>query len=226
MDARTDVVSDEYRRVRVVTDKAISDLKAQGAEVVDPVTIPALIELVNKAYDGNVFETEEAVNAYLADRPHAPVRSLRDILLSGKVAPARARTLIANVGRSRNDPGYTEVQRLAERARQTVLTLMADDRLDALVYATFDQPPSRIAPDVMTNPAVEMTGIGNNRRLSPVIGFPAITVPAGFTSDGLPVGLEIMARQYAEPMLFRFAYAYEQATRHRKPPATVPAVRR
>jgi Asp-tRNA(Asn)/Glu-tRNA(Gln) amidotransferase A subunit family amidase len=226
MDARTDVVSDEYRRVRVVTDKAISDLKAQGAEIIDPVTIPAIIELVNKAYDGNVFETEEAINAYLADRPHAPVRSLRDILLSGKVAPARARTLISNVGRSRDDPGYAEVQRLAERTRQTILTLMADHRLDALVYATFDQPPGRIAHDVMTSTVVEMTGIGNNRRLSPVIGFPAITVPAGFTSDGLPVGLEIMARQYAEPMLFRFAYAYEQATRHRKPPATVPAVRR
>jgi amidase len=226
MDARTDVVSDEYRRVRVVIDKAIADLKAQGAAIVDPVTIPAVIDLVNKAYDGNVFETEEAINGYLADRPHAPVRSLRDILLSGKVAPARARTLITNVGRSRDDPGYAEVQRLAERTRQTILTLMADHRLDALVYATFDQPPGRIPHDVMTNAVVEMTGIGNNRRLSPVIGFPAITVPAGFTSDGLPVGLEIMARQFAEPMLFRFAYAYEQATRHRKPPATVPALRR
>jgi Asp-tRNA(Asn)/Glu-tRNA(Gln) amidotransferase A subunit family amidase len=226
MDARTDVVSDEYRRVRVVTDKAIADLKAQGADIVDPITIPALIELVNKGYDGNVFETEEAINVYLADRPHAPVRSLRDILLSGKVAPARARTLIGNVGRSRNDPGYAEVQRLAEKTRQTILTLMADHRLDALVYATFDHPPARIAPDVMTKSIVEMTGIGNNRRLSPVIGFPAITVPAGFTSDGLPVGLEIMARQFAEPMLFRFAYAYEQATRHRKPPVTVPALRR
>jgi amidase len=209
-----------------VTDRAISALKALGAEIVDPLTIPAVIDLVSAAYDGNVFETEEAINGYLGDRPHAPVKTLREILLSGKVAPARARTLIANVGRSRDDPGYALVQRLAERTRQTILTLMADNRLDALVYATFDQPPARIPHDVMTTTVVEMTGVGNNRRLSPVIGFPAITVPAGFTSDGLPVGLEIMARHYAEPMLFRFAYAYEQATRHRKPPATVPALRR
>ena len=227
MDARTDVVSDEYGRVRVVTDKAIGDLKALGAEIVDPVTIPAVIDLVSRAYDGNVYETEEAISAYLADRPHAPVKTLREILLSGKVAPARARTLIANVGRSRDDRGYAQVLRLAEQTRQTILTLMADNRLDVLVYATFDQPPARIPHDVMTRPVLEdMAGVGNNRRLSPVIGFPAITVPAGFTSDGLPVGLELMGRPYAESMLFRFAYAYEQATRHRKPPATVPALRR
>jgi amidase len=227
MDARTDVVSDDYARVRVVTDKAIADLKSLGAEIVDPITIPAIIDLVTKGYDGNVFETEAAIDAYLAERPRAPVKTLREILLSGKVAPARARTLITSLGRSRDDPGYAQVQRVAEEIRQTVLSLMADHRLDALVYATFDQPPGRIPHDVMTRAVVEdMTGPGNNRRLSPVIGFPAMTVPAGFTTDGLPVGLELMARPYAEPMLFRFAYAYEQATRHRKPPATVPPVRR
>ena len=226
MDARADVVSDDYLRVRAVTDRAIAQLKALGAEIVDPVTVPAVIDLVSRAYDGNIFETEEAVNAYLADRPHAPVKTLRDILLSGKVAPARARTLITSVGRTRDDPGYAQVQRLAEQTRQTILTLMADNKLDALVYATFDQPPARIPHDVMTRADIDLTGIGNNRRLSPVIGFPALTVPAGFTSDGLPVGLELMARPYAEPVLFRFAYAYEQATRHRKPPATVPALQR
>ena len=226
MDARTDVVSDDYARVRVVTDKAVADLKSLGAEIVDPITIPAIIDLVTKGYDGNVFETEAAIDAYLAERPRAPVKTLREILLSGKVAPARARTLITSLGRTRDDPGYAQVQRVAEEIRQTVLSLMADHRLDALVYATFDQPPAPIPHDVMTRTDVELTGIGNNRRLSPVIGFPAMTVPAGFTSDGLPVGVELMARPYAEPTLFRFAYAYEQATRHRKPPATVPPLRR
>ena len=61
--------------------------------------------------------------------------------------------------------------------------------------------------------------------LSPAIGFPAMTVPAGFTADGLPVGLEFMARAFAEPTLFRLAYAYEQGTHHRMPPQTTPALR-
>ena len=74
---------------------------------------------------------------------------------------------------------------------------MADQGLDAIAYATFDYPPLRIAPDALTRKDVELTGLGNNRRLTPVIGFPAITVPAGSTSDGLPVGLEFMARPFA-----------------------------
>ncbi len=65
---------------------------------------------------------------------------------------------------------------------------------------------------------------GNNRRLSPLIAFPAITVPVGFTADGLPVGLELLGREFSEGMLLRFAYAYEQATQRRRPPVTTPSL--
>jgi amidase len=96
---------------------------------------------------------------------------------------------------------------------------MADQRLDALVYATFDHQPGIIADDVMTRTVVpDFAGIGNNRRLSPVIGFPAVTVPAGFTTDGVPVGIEIMTRPFTEAMLLKIAYSYEQGTRHHQPP--------
>ncbi len=227
MDPRTDVHSEDYRRVRAVMDKAIADLKSLGAEIVDPVTIPDVIGRVTQGYDGNVFETEQAINAFLAARANAPVKTLREILLSGKVAPARARTLITSLGRSVDDLGYVQVQRVSSETQQIVFSLMADHRLDALAYATFDQAPGRIPDDVMTRTVVEDSrGFGNNRFLSPIIGFPALTVPAGFTSEGLPVGLELMARPYAEPTLFQFAYAYEQLTRHRRAPDTVPALRR
>jgi Asp-tRNA(Asn)/Glu-tRNA(Gln) amidotransferase A subunit family amidase len=66
---------------------------------------------------------------------------------------------------------------------------MADSRLDALVYATFDYPPAVIRSDVLTNPSfTDVADPGNNRRLAPILGFPALSVPAGFTADGLPVG--------------------------------------
>jgi Asp-tRNA(Asn)/Glu-tRNA(Gln) amidotransferase A subunit family amidase len=225
MDARTDVTSDDYRKVRSVIDRAIGDLKALGAEVVDPVTIPGVIDRVTKAYDGNVFETEPAINEFLAQHANAPVKTLRDILLSGKVVPSRVRALMNSVGKSTEDTGYRQVVLTERDTRQIVLTRMADSKLDALVYATFDHQPPRIAPDVMTKSVVDdVTGPGNNRRLSPVLGFPALTVPAGFTADGLPVGMEFMGRPYAETTLFKLAYAYEQKTHHRKPPASAPAL--
>jgi Asp-tRNA(Asn)/Glu-tRNA(Gln) amidotransferase A subunit family amidase len=114
---------------------------------------------------------------------------------------------------------------MAEATRQAVLTLMADQKLEALVYATFDHQPVLIAPDVMTKLGVEDDRLGNNRRLSSILGFPAITVPAGFTTDGLPVGIEFMARPFSEAVLFRLGYSYEQGTHHRRPPASTPALR-
>jgi amidase len=225
MDPKTDPASEDYRKVKAVIDKAIGALRTLGADVADPVMIPDLIERVNKPYDGNVFETEPAINAYLAQHPNAPFKTLRDILLSGKVVPSRTRVLMTSVGRSPDDAGYLPVLRSIQETRHLVFGLMADQRLDALVYATFDHSPAEIGPGDMTNPGLETTGVGSNRRLSPILGFPAMSVPAGFTTDGLPVGIEFMARPYAEATLFRFAYAYEQATRHRRPPTSTPALR-
>ena len=65
-------------------------------------------------------------------------------------------------------------------------------------------------------------GLGKNYFLSPALGFPAMTVPAGFTSDILPVGIEFMGRPFAEGTLFKLTYAYEQGTHNRKPPTTTP----
>ena len=83
MDARTDIRSDDYRKVRAAIDKAIDDLKALGAEVIEPITIPDVIDRWNKTYEGNLFETEPAINDYLAQHPNAPFKTLSDILLSG-----------------------------------------------------------------------------------------------------------------------------------------------
>lgn len=225
MSANTNPEAPDYKQVRQVIDAAIGELRTLGAAIVEPVAIPDVIDRLNKGYDGNVFETEAAMNNYLAARPNAPFKTLREILLSGAVVPSRARTLMDTIGKTTDDPGYRQVLRIQDDTRQLVMTMMADLRLDALVYATFDQQPGIIAADVMTRTVVaDITGIGNNRRLASLLRFPAITVPAGFTSDQLPVGIEFMARPFAEPLLFRMAYAYEQWTHHRKPPSRTPAL--
>ena len=225
MDPRADPASDDYKKVRAVIDKAIADLKRLGAEIIDPVAIPDLKDRVKRMYDDNVFETEQATNKYLAEHADAPAKTLREILLAGKVVPWRAKTLLDRVGRSTDQPGYLQVLLAREETRQLVLKIMADNRLDALVYATFDHQPTLSASDVLTNPDTkDEYDLGNNRFLAPALAFPALTVPAGFTADGLPVGIEFMARTFAEPTLFKLGYAYEQGTLNRRPPASTPAL--
>jgi amidase len=99
-----------------------------------------------------------------------------------------------------------------ESIRQAVYVAMAEARVDALIYPTVRRKPVRIGE----------VQYGTNCHLSGNIGFPAITVPAGFTEDNLPVGVEILAREWQEPLLIQLAYAYEQATRHRRLPNTTP----
>jgi Asp-tRNA(Asn)/Glu-tRNA(Gln) amidotransferase A subunit family amidase len=223
MDAKTDTDSDDYKKVRTIIDQAIGELQSLGAELVDPITIPDVQDRIGKVHAANVYETAEAIERYLQAHPAAPVKTLKEILLTEKVLPRRATQLMNNVGKSRDDAGYLDVLRNKEALRQLVLKLMADQDLDALVYATFDHQPAVIADDILTTPDPSgASAVGNNRRLSAALGFPAMTVPAGFTSDGLPVGMEFLARPFAEGTLLQLGYAYEQGTHHRVPPASTP----
>jgi Asp-tRNA(Asn)/Glu-tRNA(Gln) amidotransferase A subunit family amidase len=220
MDANADASSADYQKVKAVLDRAIQELGNLRAELVDPLVIPEL-GIVRSI--GNSFETERATNDYLAEHANAPVTTLSEILLSGVVTPWREPGLMASMGKSIDDVGYLAVIQKREDLRLGVLKVMADQSLDAIVYATFDHQPTLIALDAETNPRpADGYGWGDNRGLSPAIGFPALTVPAGFTTDELPVGLEFLGRPFTEQMLLGFGYAFEQATQHRRPPAIAP----
>ena len=213
----------EFAKVMPILDRAIGELKSLGAIVVDSFTIPTL----GQRREGNDYETEEATNAYLAEHPNAPVRSLSEILLSGKVNPWRARGMVGYLGKSTNDPGYLLVLKQRAQLRTMVLKAMADQRLDAIIYLTYDAPPAPISADVLTNPRpTDGYGRGDNRGLSPTLAWPALTVPAGFSTDSLPVGLEFLGRPFTDAQLLAYGFAYEQATKHRRPPRTTPALPR
>ena len=92
---------------------------------------------------------------------------------------------------------------------------MDNAKLDALVYPSWDYPP-RLIGDLNTPHG------NNSPRISPPTGIPAMTVPMGFVRGNLPAGLQILGRPWSEPVLIRIGYSYEQATRHRHPPASTP----
>lgn len=222
LDSLARAIEADYAAVRSVFERALDDLRALGADIVDSLRVP---EVPGRRV-GNSFETEEATDAYLRELRNPPVRSLSEWVLSGTINPWRARAVVGYLGKSTADADYLLVVQYRERLRVAVLQLMADHRLDALVYATYDAPPTVIAADVLTNPRPnDAYGRGDNRGLSPSLGFPALTVPAGFSEGTLPVGLEFLGRPFSEPALLGYAFAYEQRTRHRRPPTTTPPLR-
>lgn len=212
--------SEDYAKVRAVIDQAIVDLQSLGAEIVDPVSIPNVLDLIDRS--ATSYETEVAVNNYLAQLPNSPIKTFREIATSDVVVPTRRAALRNALDKTPEDPAHLAALAAREDLRSVVQQLMKDNHLDALVYATFDRQPTLIPDDVLTNPNAAITIPGWNRRLSSFLGFPALTVPAGFTVDALPVGLEFLGRPYTEGNLIEIGYGYEQGTMHRQPPSTTP----
>ena len=106
-----------------------------------------------------------------------------------------------------------------ERLMTNFLAVMADHRLDAIVHKAVEHQPTLIE-DGVNPPFVDQKGVPYLNTF--VIFVPSIVVPAGFTSDGLPAGITFLGRGYDDARMIRYAYAYEQATRHRKPPVSTP----
>ena len=121
-----------------------------------------------------------------------------------------------NPGPPEENPDYQHNIQVEQRLRGALLMAMDDNSVDALIYPTFRYPP-RLIGDENTTPLG-----ANSNPLSPPTGFPAFSVPMGFTVKGLPVGLQLLGRAFDEPTLIRLSYAYEQATKHRRAPRSTP----
>ncbi len=191
--------------------KALDGMKAQGAEVVD-ITVPGLDDLLR---DSSVIADEFKFDlaAYLAKQPNAPVKSLGEIIERGLHHDQLDATF-----RLRNSPEKKETERYRQafvkrRAlRAAVLATLEEQRIDVLAYPTLRRKPAMIG-EAQT---------GSNCQLSATTGLPAITMPAGFTTDGLPIGLELLGGAFQEAALLKLAYGWEQATQPRRAPFSTP----
>lgn len=211
----------EDEEVADVLRTALDAMKAQGAEVVDAV-VPGLDDLLR---DSSVISDEFKFDLanYLAKHPGASVRSLGEILDRGLHHEALDQTLRQrNAPQQRNSEHYRLALIKRRALKDAVQSALELQRLDALVYPTLRRKPAPIGEEQRPSTITSTSLIAGTCRLSATTGLPALSVPAGFSGDGLPIGLEMLGRAFAEPTLLRFAYAWEQAARPRRAPFSTP----
>ena len=204
----------DFATVNGVIDTAIARMTGLGATFTN-VTIPNLSAILASP-SLSAFEFRDNLNSYLASQPNAPYQTLTEIIASGQFLPSNLNTLNTrnNVGDLATNATYQDI--ITNRptfVRDSLLQAMTG--FDALLYPTTIAPPR-------LNTQGQQTGSSN--RLSAFSGFPAVTLPAGFTGNGLPVGMEFLGRAFSEASLLQFAYAYETAFNVRSAPSSVPAL--
>ena len=220
-------------------ERAIAKMRAMGATFVD-LNVP---KYVRDAWQDKMElvidrELEPQLNAYLASLPGSGPKTLKDMIKGYKALPKNDPVPLVSPVRIEyyekvtNSPGaadiaylYTLTNKLPV-SRNGVVEAMEKHDLDAIVFPTMPctaSPLFTVKEDktyVCNVPDPWIAGY-----MGCVTGFPEITVPAGMTQHGLPIGLSFYGKPYTEPKLIALAYAYEQATKARKPPPTTPALK-
>jgi amidase len=227
--ARIGVARDKYMgyssRTDAVIATALDVMKAHGATIVDPANIATARHLDDDEYDILLYEFKADLNAYLAGLgADAPVRSLADVISYNEKNASREMPYFAQeiMEAAQKKGPLTEAKYKTELAKgkrlagaEGIDATMKKYRLDAIVAPTWG--PASLIDLVNGDPS----GGGSFTSPAAVAGYPHITVPAGFVF-GLPIGISFVGGAWSEPTLIRLAYAYEQATKHRKPPRFLP----
>lgn len=200
---------------------AIAQLRAAGAEVIDPIEVPTAGQLGGAEMTVLLHEFKDGVNAYLATLgPGAPVKSLADLIAfnvrhAAEEMPFFGQSLFeqAEAKGPLTDPAYLAARAECLRLARTegIDRVLREHRLDAIVALTS-------GPAWLIDPVNGDAFTGGSSRLAAVAGYPSVTVPAQ-QLGGLPVGLSFFGAAWSEAELLALAYDYEQQTRARVPPS-------
>ncbi len=223
--------------VDALTEAAIAQMEAQGATVV-MVDLPESLEspwsYLSPAWENEFKPQIETYFSTLSAEYPKTLQDLVDASLNPVIAdsatpvnPARVDSFIEmeeTLGLADTGLLYNLSNQLPT-VRQTLVSTMADENLDAFVYPTMSCPASPIylleSDPTYVCEAGDPYSVG---YLANASGLPDVTLPMGYTATGLPVGLSLMAESYSEPKLLGLAYAFEQATQIRQSPATTPTL--
>jgi Asp-tRNA(Asn)/Glu-tRNA(Gln) amidotransferase A subunit family amidase len=220
---QSDPSSADFKIVDAAFQANVAELKAAGATLVDPIVIPNLKKLL-ATRERDPIETDAALVRYLARNPGSPLKTRADIINSPDIEKSFPSP---NVARYKAPSPLLDATRYVDyvRARDelmiTLAKVMADNKLDAIMHKSVEHEPSFIN-DGINPPYVTTRGVPTLNTF--LIYAASVTVPSGFTSNNLPVGITFFGLPYSEPTLLKLAYSYEQATHHRSPPKTTPVL--
>ena len=212
--------------VDALMDAAIDAMKEHGAVIVDPVEFEHRGEIDDPEFEVLLYEFKADLNQYLASlRPAAPARSLADLIAFNDQNKDREMPYFGQeifIRAEEKGPltskEYLDALEKSKRlaGAEGIDAVTAKHQLDAIVAPT--------GGPAWTTDLVNGDHFGGGAStLAAVAGYPAITVPAGYVF-GLPVGLTFFAGAWSEPALIRIAFAFEQATKHRRAPRLLPTV--
>jgi len=192
---------------------ALEDLKKGGAVLIDSVKINDLDSLNESGT--RIRQLKRDYNAYLASLgDSSKYKSLQDIIDSDKYHPYLEKRLIdaqSDVDIPEDHPDWDKNMALRQTLRERILGVMDSLNLDVLIYPSFTYPPRLIGD--LNGPRGDTSG-----KLSPPTGFPAISVPMGYSYGKYPAGFQLLGRPFSEGLLFSISYGYEQQTTHRRAP--------
>ena len=209
------------REIAANMDKVIKELQSAGAIVVD-VAIPDYDAKYASARGAAPGSLRAGWTAYLSrgSKPGDKVLTIQDLLASGKLAPVSARRLEGALAPAPAGAALDDATRRfvtgRETFRQLFVDLMDQQKLDAMLY-----PANHARPHTHEGGLERYGSEPGTCEESAATGLPQVTVPAGFIGGRYPVGISFLGRMWDDKRLLEIAAAYERATHHRRPPATV-----
>ncbi len=194
-----------------IVEDALQRIRGCGATIVDPAEIQTAQELTGFNFEVLLYDFKRDINRYFKTLgSNAPIKNLKELIAYNEQRPEkmlRYGQLILQAAQSTGGKleeaiyAYRRAEDLRLSQRLGIDATIKKHRLDALLFPIY-------------------SGYGIAARP----GYPSIIVPAGYTADNTPVGVTFTARAWQEPMLIRFAYAFEQASQARRPPDLTPAL--
>jgi len=208
----------------------IAELKAAGAEIVDPFVVPE-IESIPRPPQTRARTKDDLTN-WIAKHPGVPFPSVKAIADSKLLHPLHQAAFdeMAAAKPVNEDPETIDGLKNEQRYRDAFTKAMEADKIDAVVFPVMAQLPA-INGDRNTQLVAEPkpgadagpTALGSSLTfVGSALQWPALSVPAGYLGEGLPQGLQFLGRAWDEAKIIGYAYSYEQATQHRRPPPAVP----